>query len=198
MSYDAVVGVAAVAPGLAGALVGQVSPDAVASTSRVVRGVVAFVLVLGIGVGIRQLGRGYVDESISAIQENPATAVVYGISGYIIVGIVALYGATTLARLSLAGGLLVRAGVVASSVAVLVLTSYGFLVVGTLLIDLVGRRRGVEGVVIGAVLSGLSWALLSLTGSIVSSFAIAAFGIGGSARVWIHSDRTVESEIDGQ
>lgn len=202
MDCEAVVGVVTVAPGMLATIgasgIGQLGPEVVTDTSGAVRGVVAFVLVLLTGLGIRRLGRNYVEESIGAILESPATAIVYGIAGYVIVGIVGLYGATTLARLSLAGGVLVRVGIIGGSVAVLLLTSFGFLVVGTLLTELLGARRVAHGLVVGASLCGLSWLLLSPTGGVVSSLAIAAFGIGGSARVWIHSERTVETELNGR
>ncbi|WP_146417778.1 hypothetical protein [Haloarcula hispanica] len=202
MSVDAAVGVAPTVPGLAATVVnpvvGQLMPGVGTELSRPLRGLVSFVLVLVAGALVLRLRRNYVDESIDAISDSPATAVLYGIAGYVIVGIVGLYGATTLARLSVAGGVFVRVAILISSAFVLVLTSFGFLVVGTLLTDIFGSRRPTYGLLIGAFLSAVSWVLLSPAGSIVSSLAIAAFGIGGSARIWIHSERTVETELGGR
>ncbi|AEM59324.1 hypothetical protein HISP_19130 (plasmid) [Haloarcula hispanica N601] len=202
MSVDAAVGVAPTVPGLAATVVnpvvGQLMPGVGTELSRPLRGLVSFVLVLVAGALVLRLRRNYVDESIDAISDSPAMAVLYGIAGYVIVGIVGLYGATTLARLSVAGGVFVRVAILISSAFVLVLTSFGFLVVGTLLTDIFGSRRPTYGLLIGAFLSAVSWVLLSPAGSIVSSLAIAAFGIGGSARIWIHSERTVETELGGR
>ncbi|AJF27501.1 hypothetical protein ACNO8S_16745 (plasmid) [Haloarcula sp. KBTZ06] len=202
MSVDAAVGVAPTVPGLAATVVnpvvGQLMPGVGTELSRPLRGLVSFVLVLVAGALVLRLRRNYVNESIDAISDSPATAVLYGIAGYVIVGIVGLYGATTLARLSVAGGVFVRVAILISSAFVLVLTSFGFLVVGTLLTDIFGSRRPTYGLLIGAFLSAVSWVLLSPAGSIVSSLAIAAFGIGGSARIWIHSERTVETELGGR
>jgi hypothetical protein len=202
MSVDAVVSVAPTVPGLAATVVnpvvGQLEPGVATDLSRPLRGLVSFVLVLIAGAVVLRLRRNYVDESIDAIADSPATAILYGIAGYVIVGIVALYGATTLARLSVAGGIFVRIVILISSAFVLLLTSFGFLVVGTLLTDILRRRQPALGLLIGASLSAVSWILLSPTASIVSSLAIAAFGIGGSARLWIHSERTVETELGGR
>jgi len=202
MSVDAAVGVAPTVPGLAATVVnpvvGQLMPGVGTELSRPLRGLVSFVLVLVAGALVLRMRRNYVNESIDAISDSPATAVLYGIAGYVIVGIVGLYGATTLARLSVAGGVFVRVAILISSAFVLVLTSFGFLVVGTLLTDIFGSRRPTYGLLIGAFLSAVSWVLLSPAGSIVSSLAIAAFGIGGSARIWIHSERTVETELGGR
>lgn len=201
MSCEAVVGVAVVAPGsvepIGPPIAGQLVPGGVADLSSPLRGVVAFLAVLVTGLVLRRVGRESVEGALDAIVESPATAVLYGIAGYVIVSIVGLYGATTLARLSVAGGALVRGGVFLGGVALLVLTSFGFLVVGTLLTDLLYRRRVSHGLLVGASLCGLSWLLLSPAGSLVASLGIAAFGIGGSARVWIHSERTVETELKG-
>ncbi|EMA26334.1 hypothetical protein [Haloarcula argentinensis] len=202
MSCDAVASVAPTVPGLAATIwdpvVGQLVPGVGTELSKPIRGLVSFVLVLMGGALVLRLRRNYVDESINAILDSPAMAVLYGIAGYVIVAIVGLYGATTLARLSVAGGVFVRIVILISSAFVLVLTSFGFLVVGTLLTGILRNRQPALGLLIGASLSAVSWILLSPAGSIVSSLAIAAFGIGGSARVWIHSERTVETELGGR
>lgn len=200
MSCDAVVAITSTVTGLAAAtgtpVVGQLEPALAADLSRPLRALVSFILVLVSGAVILQLRRGSVDDAIDAISDSPATAVVYGIAGYVILAIVGLYGATTLAGLSVAGGILVRIVILIGSAFVLGLTSFGFLVVGTLLNDVFGNRRPSRGLLIGAVLSAVTWLLFPPAGSIASSLAIAAFGIGGSVRVWIHSERTVETEVD--
>lgn len=196
MGFDAVI---SAVPGLAAvmdaAVVGQLEPAAATDLSKPLRGLVSFCLVLGSGAVVLQRRQDYVNEAISAISDSPATAVLYGIAGYAILGLVGLYGATTLASLSVVGGVLVRLGVIASSVLVLGLTGFGFLVVGTLLTDVCYRRRPSHGLLIGASLSAVPWFLFSPVGGIASSLAVAAFGIGGSVRVWIHSERTVETEV---
>lgn len=202
MSFDVAASVAPAVPELAATswnpVVGQLAPGVRSELSRPIRGLASFVLVLVAGAVVLRLRQGYVDESINAILASPMTAVLYGIAGYVIVGIVGLYGATTLARLSVAGGVFVRIAILVSSAFVLVLTSFGFLVVGTLFTDILSNRQPALGLLIGASLSAVLWVLLSPAGSIVSSLAIAAFGIGGAARLWIHSERTVETELGGQ
>ncbi|NLV04619.1 hypothetical protein GOC83_00515 [Haloarcula rubripromontorii] len=200
MAFDAVVDIAPSVMGLAAAagerVVGQLEPSVAAELSRPLRGLVSFILVVVSGAVILRLRRASVADSIDAISASPATAVLYGIAGYVIFGIVGLYGTTTLARLGVAGGVFVRLVVLASSAVFLLLTGFGFLVVGTLLTELLYHRQPSHGLLIGASLSALTWVLLSPAGSIVASLGIAAFGIGGSVRVWIHSERTVETEVD--
>jgi hypothetical protein len=194
MSVDAVVGVLSAATGTP--VVGQLDPGVAAELSGPLRGAVSFVLVLVTGAVMLRLRPTGVSRAIDAISERPAVAVLYGVAGYVIVGIVGLYGVTTLARLSIAGGVLVRIVVVVGSVFVLALTSFGFLVAGTLLTGLSGGRQPSYGLLVGAALSAGTWVLFSPAGSVAASLAIAAFGIGGSVRVWIHSERTVETEVD--
>jgi hypothetical protein len=202
MGFDAVVSAVPTVAGLATisgpSVLGQLDPGRATELSRPLRGLVSFVLILVSGAALLRLRRNYVSGSIDLIADSPARSVLYGFAGYVIVGIVALYGATTLAQLSIASGILVRVGVIISTVFVLALTSFGFLVVGTLLTDIFGRRRPAYGLLIGASLSAVTWLLFSPAGSVVSSLAIAAFGIGGPVRVWIHSERTVETEMDAR
>lgn len=202
MGFDAVVSAVPTVAGLATisgpSVLGQLDPGRATELSRPLRGLVSFVLILVSGAALLRLRRNYISGSIDLITDSPARSVLYGFAGYVIVGIVALYGATTLAQLSIASGILVRVGVIISTVFVLALTSFGFLVVGTLLTDIFGRRRPASGLLIGASLSAVTWLLFSPAGSVVSSLAIAAFGIGGPVRVWIHSERTVETEMDAR
>ncbi|MDS0222401.1 hypothetical protein NDI54_13720 [Haloarcula sp. S1AR25-5A] len=200
MGFDAVGSLALSVLGLpaepGSLVVGQLGPAT--ELSRPLRALVSFVVVLVIGALVLRLRRDSLDEAIDAISDSPATAVLYGVAGYVIVGIVALYGTTTLAQMSVAGGILVRLGIIIGGAFLLILTAFGFLVVGTLLTQLLRGRHPARGLLLGASLSAITWVLFSPAGSIVSSLAIAAFGIGGSARVWIHSERTVETELNGR
>jgi hypothetical protein len=200
MGFDAgvsvVLGVPGLAPAIGNLVVGQLEPGGVTELSRPLRGLLSFLLVLVAGTVVLRLRQGYIDESIDAIFDSPATAILYGFAGYVIVGIVSLYGTTTLARLSVAGGVLVRILIIIWSLFLLLLTAFGFVVVGPLLTDILRSRHTSYGLLIGASLSAVSWVLFSPVGSIVASLAIAAFGIGGSARLWIHAERTVETELD--
>lgn len=202
MSVATVVNIGTTATGLAAALgapiLGQLGPGVGTDLSGPLRGAVSFVLVLVSGALILRFRRNYLDKSISAISDSPATAVLYGIAGYVIVSIVALYAATTLARLSVVGGVFVRIVIVGAGAFVVGLTSFGFLVVGTLITEILRNRQPTRGLFIGASLSAVIWALLSPAGGTVSTLAIAAFGIGGSVRSWIHAERTVETEVDAR
>ena len=78
--------------------------------------------------------------------------------------------------------------------AVVFVTGFGFLVVGTTITDLEGRRRPWYGLLVGAVLSAVCWAVLPLLGGLIASAVVAALGIGGSTRRWLQAERTVASE----
>lgn len=201
MYVEAGVSVIAAMTGVSGAhsvtLPGQLDPGVVTDTSGPLRGAVLFALILVSGWAILTLDADFVDDSVDSLLDRPAVAVLYGVAAYVIVMLVGLYGVTTLARVSVAGGVIGQLGILITGGVVLVLTGFGFLVVGTVLTEIHRYRRPMYGVVIGACLSAVCWTLLPPARGLLACVAVAAFGIGGSVRVWIHSERVVKTERDG-
>ncbi|WP_324759424.1 hypothetical protein [Haloarcula montana] len=173
---------------------GQMDPSILTDASGLLQGVVSFLLVLAAGWLILVRSPGRVDEAVDTLYDEPVRAVLYGAMAYAVVLLLGLYGVNQIVRIGVGGGRLAQIGVVGIGVAVLVLTGFGFLVLGTLLTDIQRERRPQYGLLVGATLSAVGWILLPLPWSAVVWFGLAAFGIGGSARVWLHTDRTVETE----
>jgi len=182
-------------PGVAAAQ--PLSPTVVTDLSGPVRALGSFALVLLFGGALLVRYGEFVDESLDALIDSPYAAVPYGLMAYGVVVLVGLYGISQLGRVGVANTVLGQLGVVAILTVVVVLTALGFLVVGTLLTDLSGRRRPTRGLVLGAVLSAVGWVALPFAGGLAIWVVVAAFGIGGTTRRWFHAERTVETERQG-
>ncbi|GAB7010263.1 hypothetical protein JCM31271_22060 [Halorubrum trueperi] len=154
----------------------------------------SFLLVLAFGGVILRKSEARVDRSLEALRERPYSAVPYGLMGYVVSLAVGLLGLTQLSRLGVANTLLGRLVGVLLTGAVVSLTAFGFLVVGTLVTEMRGRRRPVHGLLVGAALSTVGWLALPTVGGLVVWILIAAFGLGGAVRRWFHAERTVQTE----
>ncbi|MBV0926201.1 hypothetical protein KTS45_18500 [Halomicroarcula limicola] len=178
-----------------GVVAGQSSGlPVVTGTSGAVRAVGSFALVLLFGGAVLYRHEGFVDRSLDALVDRPGVAVFYGLMAYLIVLAVGLYGISQLGRVGVADTLLGRLAVVCILAAIMLLTGFGFLVVGTLVTDLWGHHRPVYGLVVGAGLSAIGWLVLPVIGGLAVWVVLAAFGIGGATRLWYHAERSVDVE----
>lgn len=184
MTLVTVPGVAAAQPGVA----------TVADAPGVVRAVGSVAAVGLLGGAILARRGGFVDRAVDDTMDRPAVAIVYGLFAYVFVVFAGLYVNNVLSQVGAAdtpaGGLVV--GVLGGGVALL--GSLGFLVVGTLLTDLYGARSRRRGLLVGAGLSGIAWLALPVAAAFVAWVLVAAFGVGGPTRTWVHSSRSVASE----
>jgi hypothetical protein len=189
----AVVGIAALAATPV-ATAQPVDPSVVTSLSVVGQAAlsVALVGVLG-GVFVSRKGQ-FVDRAVDDLMDRPGVAVVYGLIAYVLVLMLGLYGVSILAEVGVAN---TPAGIIPLAILVLgaaTLGALGFLVVGTVLTDLNGARRHWQGLAIGAAMSAVGWVALPGLGALAVWVLIAAFGVGGTTRTWVHSERTVAAE----
>lgn len=189
---------ARLATGLSGLVAGSgvvaaqpVGPSVVVDAPEEARAVASFLLVVAFGAALLYRYDGAVDRSVEAFLERPLAAVVYGVMAYVLVAFVGAYAFSQLARL---GVDLVPVVVVVGAVTV-ALAGFGFAVVGTGVTDVLGARRPWKGLVVGGVISAVGWLLLPLLAAFVTWAVIAAVGIGGAARRWVHDERSVESEV---
>ncbi|WP_254280524.1 hypothetical protein [Haloarcula marina] len=188
----AALSVVAVLPSVAAAQ--SLDPSVVGDASGPVRAVASFALVVASGGVVLLRSEDRVHRALDALLARPSRAVPYGLLAYVLVLAVGLYGLSQLIRVGVVSTVLGRAAAILLVVAVVFVTGFGFLVVGTLLTDLQGRRRPRYGLLIGAALSAGCWAVLPLLGGVVVSAVVASFGIGGATRRWFHAERTVERE----
>jgi MFS family permease len=170
-----------------------VDPATLAGTPGAAWAAASFALVLLFGGGLLYRYGSFVDRSVDASMDRPYVAVAYGVMAFGLVAFVGGYAASQLIRVGVGGTglLLVVVGVV---LVALVLGALGFLVVGTLVTDVQGRRRPWYGLVLGAALSAVGWLLLPLVGGGLAWVVLAAFGIGGPTRLWFHTPRRVDPD----
>lgn len=184
----------ATVPGVATAQ--PLDPSAVVETSGPVRGVGSFLAVLLVGGVFLYLYRGFVDRSTDAVMERPGVAVLYGLVAYLIVGFLGVYALDLVLRLGVSNTPIALVAPVIPVTGVLVLAGLGFAVVGTLITDLQGNRRPWRGLVLGAAISAATWVVLPPLVAFLAWAGVAAFGIGGTTRRWVHASRDVESGVE--
>jgi len=186
-----VVGLVAI-PGVASAQ--PLNPTAVADAPPVVQAVGSFVLV-GLCGGLVLARRGHlVDRAVDDTMASPVIAVLYGLGAYVFVLFAGLLASTLLAQFGVA-----RTPVGALSAVVLVggvalLGGFGYVVVGTVLTDLFDERRPRRGLLLGSALSAVCWLVLPVLAAVAVWLLVAAVGVGGRARTWVHAERTVPAE----
>ena len=167
---------------------------ALSGLPRYQKALASFLLVVAFGGIILRGSAARVDRSLEALYERPYSALPYGIMAYVVALTVGLFGISQLSRIGVASTLLGRLTALVVTGALVALTAFGFLVIGTLATDVRGPRRPAYGLLFGAALSGLGWLVLPTAGGLAAWVLVAAFGLGGAVRRWFHAERTVETE----
>jgi hypothetical protein len=166
--------------------------NALVTLSGPARAVISFGVVLLIGGLIANWRPAAVNRAVARTVDDSPVAIVYGLAAF---GLAVFFGGYLLTQVTQLGSEVVTlAGLVVVVTAVVVLASYGYLVVGSYLTEIEGRRRIWHGVVIGATLSAIPWVILSATFGLAVWVLLAAVGLGSPTRHWFHGARTVESE----
>lgn len=180
-----------VVPGVAG---GATDPSMLLETPWL-RMLLSFLLVVPVGWAMLVRYEGLVDQWREASMDRPFVSLFYGLFGHILVVFVG--GVVWLQLLSLGVDLtaLLVVGAVALGAVMLGLAGLGFAVVGTSLTELGGMGHRWHGLVVVATVGAVGWVLPVVGGLAVWSLLVAA-GIGGATRKWVHSERTVEAEIE--
>lgn len=180
----------AVVPGVATAQ--SIDPSTVVDLPAPVRALGSFVLVLLFGgIVVYRYGE-FVDHSVDVSMDRPVLSVVYGAIAYGLVLFLSGYTLSQLSRLGVASTAVLTGLVAVVSVVVLVISGLGYAVVGTRLTELGGERRPWYGLVVGAAASALPWLFLQPIAGLAAWLAVAAVGIGGPTREWIHESRPAE------
>lgn len=161
------------------------------------KAIASFLLVTVFGGVTLMRSEAFLYRSVDALQDRPYSAVPYGLMAYVVALTVGLFGLSQLGRVAFAVPLVVQLLALVLLGAIVALTAFGFLVVGTLVIQVQGQRRPGYGLVLGGTLSAVGWLVLPTVGGFVASVLVAAFGLGGAVRRWFHAERTVETERAG-
>jgi hypothetical protein len=163
-------------------------PSIVTDASPAVRAVAALLAstVLG-GFAQYQYG-GRLRSAIDASTASPVLSVLYGFIAYGLVGFVVVYGYTQLARLGLGTPFVTALGGIALLGGFLALGGLGYVVLGTWIADTAGLSDPWIGLLGVGLIGALAVLVLPLLLGVVVWFGIAAAGIGGPVRKWVHAD----------
>jgi hypothetical protein len=172
----------------------QIDPAAIVDSSRPVRAAVSFLVVILIGGALQARLGGLLDRAVDDVVDRPRVAVIYGVVAYGTLAFVGFYLNNVLVQAGLLDSPLAFVALILVVVGVLVLSSFGFLVIGTVATSL--RTDGLpwQALVLGGGVSAVPWLVLPFTVSAIVWLAVAAFGVGGRTRTWVHASRAVESE----
>lgn len=169
-------------------------PSAIEQVPPGYRAAAAFALVVAFGAAALFRSQRFVEAAVDSSMRRPHVAVVYGAIAY---GLVAFLGLLALMQLSLIGitdSAVVYAAAAAVGVAAFALGGLGYVVVGTRSLELLGDRQPWNGLVLGAVTSGVIWLVLPPGPAALVWLGVAAVGIGGPVRTWMHDERGVTPE----
>jgi hypothetical protein len=163
-------------------------PSVVLDASAPARAVGAFLasVVFG-GLVIYQYG-DRLTAAVEASTKSPLLSVLYGFIAYGLVAFLVVYAYSQLAGFGVGVSLITVVGAVVLGGALLSLGGLGFVIVGSWLSNAAGVQDpwlGLLGVALGASVAVL--VLPAVLGAIVW-FGVAAVGVGGPVRRWIHAD----------
>ena len=153
------------------------------------RAIASFLLVLGVGTAVRHWRPGLLERAVDATLERPLAAPLYGAAAAVLGWLVVAYAFGQALRV---GGGVGRVAVALGVAGALVVAGFGFAVVGTGLTAVVDDRHRWAGPLAGAGASALVLLALPDRLGLVVWAAVAAVGLGGAARRWLHASRSVE------
>jgi len=184
---------------LAGVAVGtawapaQVDPTVVVDVSAPVRAIGSFLAVLLVGGSLHVRFEGPLDRAVRDVMDRPRVAVFYGLFAYGLVFFVALYANDILIRVGAIDTPLGYAVVAFLFLGVLAVSGVGFLVVGRIVTEYRAGRRSWLDPVLGALISTVPWLVLPFVPGLLAWIALAAFGVGGRTRTWVHATRSADT-----
>lgn len=131
---------------------------------------------------------GRLDGAVEASMRNPLLSVVYGSVAYGGVVFAFSYLYNQLGRIGVAAGSVSLVAVPLFFLLILVLGGVGFAVVGVWVTEALGTRDPWIGLVGVGGVSAAAWLLLPFAFGAGVWVAVAATGIGGPTRMWLHAD----------
>ncbi|RLM53854.1 hypothetical protein DVK02_10505 [Halobellus sp. Atlit-31R] len=163
-------------------------PSMILDMPASIRAVVAFLasVVFG-GIVIYRYG-DRVAAAVDASTKSPLLSVLYGFIAYGLVSFVVAYAYLQLAGLGVGTSVATAVGAVVLGSALLSLGGLGFVVVGSWLTNVLGLQEPWLGLVGVALVTAVAVLVLPLVAGVLVWFSVAAVGIGGPVRRWIHAD----------
>lgn len=159
-----------------------------------VRAVAAFTLTILFGGAMYYQEGRRVSLAVASSRERPFVSVLYGLVAFAIVSFFTAYLLNQLFRLGLNVTLVALIAALIVGAVLLTLGGLGFAVVGAWATDVFGLGDPWLGLVGVAALSALVWLALPIVLSLLLWLGIAAVGIGGPTKHWLHSTRPQPAE----
>lgn len=169
-----------------------VDPTSLLELSGLVRGPIAFLLVLALGAVILRQYDGVVDRSLDASMDRPLTALGYGVAAHATLVFAGAYLTSQLAPLSVAGRSLGMFGLWIGGMLLAIAAALGFTVVGVAVLEIGLERPRWQGLLAGALLAGIAGLLDPLVGGLIWVITVST-GIGGPVRSWVWAADDVET-----
>ncbi|MGM0606330.1 MAG: hypothetical protein ACQETB_11765 [Halobacteriota archaeon] len=165
----------------------SIDPAFVLELSELLRAVIAFVVVLGIGGLVLHRRERFVNRSIDATMDRPMKGVIYGVAMHGGVVMILGYSYAQLVQFVTIGSFTVSILLGVTAAAWLLLSGVGFTVLGISLVELMSHRQIAPGVVLGAAISALVATIPSIVAAGVVWILLVSIGIGGPTREWVHA-----------
>jgi hypothetical protein len=168
-------------------LLQALGPSAVLDAPASVRAVVAFLLTLLFGGGVLYRYGGRIDEAVDASRGRPVVSVLYGLVAYALVSFVVVYAYSQLVRLGVGTTVLAVLAAVVLVGFFLSLGGLGFVVVAVWATETFGFRDPWVGLLGVGLVAAVALFVLPAEFGLLVWLAIAAVGVGGPTRRWIHA-----------
>lgn len=154
------------------------------------RAAASFLLTVVFGGAVIYRYGGRIDGAVDASMDRPLVSTLYGLMAYGLLLFATGYLFSQLAGAGLESRVVWVAFAAAFGAVVFSLCGYGFVIVGAWVTDIIGSRDPWAGLVGVGILIAVAWLLLPVILGAIVWFGIAALGIGGPTRLWIHEDVT--------
>jgi hypothetical protein len=163
-------------------------PSIVVDAPASVRAAAAFLLTVVFGGAVIYWYGGRIDAAVDASKANPLLSAVYGLIAYGLVAFFIVYAYSQVVRIGVGTEVITVLAVVVLGVVLLSLGGLGFVVVGAWLTDSFDIGDTWAGLVGVALASGLVLLVLPVGVGLLVWLGIAAVGVGGPTRAWMHAE----------
>lgn len=126
--------------------------------------------------------------AVEVSMANPLVSLVYGFAAYGLLVFIAGYAYSQIARVGVAGRTVSLVGGAVIGVALFALGGVGFAVVGGWVADTAGLRDAWFGLVATGLFAAAAVFVFPFALGSLAWFAVAAVGLGGPVKRWIHAD----------
>lgn len=163
-------------------------PSALFGAPASVRAAAVFLLTVLFGGAVIYRYGNRLDDAVDASMANPLLSVVYGLIAYGLVVFFTVYAYSQVSRLGVATTALTVLAAVVLGALLFTLGGLGFVVVGAWFTDALGMRDPWVGLVGVGLFGAVALFVLPTALGLLVWVAIAAVGVGGPTRRWMHAD----------